>query len=114
MKEVLLIGVNAIAGGCLVVAFSLLSDVLKPKTFAGLFSAAPSVALASLGLTALVMDTGKAAVAAAAMVAGAVGMVAFCALAMVLEQKVGAIVSSALAWVTWAAAAGASFWLFVR
>jgi hypothetical protein len=35
------------AGGALVVAFALLSETLKPKRFAGLFSAAPAVALAA-------------------------------------------------------------------
>ena len=31
--------------------FAILGDPLKPKSFAGLFDAAPSVALATLGLT---------------------------------------------------------------
>jgi len=108
-----MIAAKAIAGGCLVVAFSMLSDRLKPKTLAGLFSGAPSVALASLALTAVAMGSGKTDVAATSMIAGAVGMVAFCAVAIALEQKVGAITSSALAWVSWAAAAGAVFWFFL-
>jgi len=109
-----MIAAKAIAGGCLVVAFSMLSDRLKPKTLAGLFSGAPSVALASLGLTALAMGSGKTALAATSMIAGAAGMVAFCAVAIALEQKVGAITSSAMAWISWAAVAGAVFWFFLR
>ena len=109
-----MIAAKAIAGGCLVVAFSMLSDRLKPKTLAGLFSGAPSVALASLGLTALAMGSGKTAVSATSMIAGAAGMVAFCAVAIALEQKVGAITSSAMAWISWAAVAGAVFWFFLR
>ena len=31
--------------------FALIADVLRPKGFAGLFAAAPSIALATLGLT---------------------------------------------------------------
>src|SRR2546429_9546149 len=89
MKEVLLIGLKALAGGTLVVAFAVLSDALKPKTFAGLFSAAPSVAVASLGVTTIAFGTGKAAQAAGAMVAGAIGLVAFCAAAMGLERRGG-------------------------
>jgi hypothetical protein len=38
------------AGGIVVSAFAVLGDVLRPKSFAGLFGAAPSVALATLGL----------------------------------------------------------------
>jgi hypothetical protein len=51
--------------------FTLIADVLKPKGFAGLFGAAPSVALASLGLT--IASHGKlyAAIEARSMVAGA-------------------------------------------
>jgi hypothetical protein len=97
-----------------VVAFAALSDVLKPKAFAGLFSAAPSVALASLALTAVVMSQAKASEAAATMVAGAVGMVAFCAVAALLEKRAGSIVSSGVAWLSWLACAGVVFWVFFQ
>jgi Protein of unknown function (DUF3147) len=40
-----------LVGGLIVSFFAALGDVLKPKSFAGLFSAAPSVALATLALT---------------------------------------------------------------
>jgi len=38
-------------GGAVVSAFALLGDLFKPKSFAGLFGAAPSVALATVALT---------------------------------------------------------------
>jgi Protein of unknown function (DUF3147) len=38
-------------GGTVVSLFAALADALRPKSFAGLFGAAPSVALATLGLT---------------------------------------------------------------
>ncbi len=38
-------------GGLIVSAFAVLGDLFKPKSFAGLFGAAPSVALATLALT---------------------------------------------------------------
>jgi hypothetical protein len=47
-SELLLRG---LVGGAIISVFALLGDVLKPKSFAGLFGAAPSVALASLALT---------------------------------------------------------------
>jgi hypothetical protein len=40
-----------LAGGIAVSAFATLGDILRPKSFAGLFGAAPSVALATLLLT---------------------------------------------------------------
>lgn len=39
-----------IAGGVIVSAFAILGDMLRPKSFAGLLGAAPSVALATLGI----------------------------------------------------------------
>jgi hypothetical protein len=39
-----------IAGGLIVSMFAILGDMLRPKSFAGLFAAAPSVALATLAL----------------------------------------------------------------
>jgi len=43
--------VRFLLGGAVVSAFAIIGDLLKPKSFAGLFGAAPSVALATLGLT---------------------------------------------------------------
>lgn len=54
MKELL---IRFLIGGTVVSLFSFMSDLFKPKTFAGLFGAAPSVALGSLGLT--VITQGK-------------------------------------------------------
>ena len=64
-------------GGLFVSAFSLISDLLKPKTFAGLFGAAPSIALATLALT--VMKEGKqyAAIEGRSMILGAVALFAY-------------------------------------
>jgi hypothetical protein len=42
--------IRFIAGGVVVSLFALLGDLLRPKSFAGLFGAAPSVALATLSL----------------------------------------------------------------
>jgi hypothetical protein len=42
--------VRFFVGGVVVSAFAMLGHVLRPKSFAGLFAAAPSVALATLGI----------------------------------------------------------------
>jgi hypothetical protein len=42
--------IRFVAGGVLVSLFAMVGDVLRPKSFAGLFGAAPSVALATLTL----------------------------------------------------------------
>jgi Protein of unknown function (DUF3147) len=71
LKEII---VRFLIGGFVVSAFSLISDLFKPKTFAGLFGAAPSVALATLGLA--VVKAGKPAAEAEArsMVLGAIAL----------------------------------------
>src|SRR5581483_7734808 len=60
-----------ILGGLIVSLFAVLGDILKPKSFAGVFGAAPSVALATLSLT--IHTNGKyyAATEARCMIAGA-------------------------------------------
>jgi uncharacterized membrane protein (GlpM family) len=60
-------------GGIMVSLFAFLADTLKPKSFAGLFGAAPSVALATLGLT--ILKDGKlyATTEARSMIVGAFG-----------------------------------------
>jgi hypothetical protein len=44
-------GLRFLAGGIAVSAFATLGDALRPKSFAGLFGAAPSIALATLLIT---------------------------------------------------------------
>lgn len=43
--------IRFLLGGAIVSIFAVLGDLFRPKSFAGLFGAAPSVALATLGLT---------------------------------------------------------------
>lgn len=52
--------------------FATLADVVKPKSFAGLLGAAPSVALASLGLAILTQGRNYAALESRSMSIGAV------------------------------------------
>ena len=66
-----------LVGGAIVTGFALLGNFFKPKSFSGLFGAAPSVALASLSLT--VMKDGKAyaSIEARSMIAGAIALCAY-------------------------------------
>jgi uncharacterized membrane protein (GlpM family) len=61
-------------GGLIVSAFALISDIFKPKTFAGLFGAAPSVALASLSIVVREESRNTAATEAGSMMVGAVAL----------------------------------------
>lgn len=59
-----------LVGGVIVSTFAVIGDVLRPKSFAGLFGAAPSVALATLALTLLSEGKSYAALEGRSMIAG--------------------------------------------
>jgi uncharacterized membrane protein (GlpM family) len=69
--------VRFLVGGAVVSAFAMLGDVLRPKSFAGLFGAAPSVALATLGIAVYQHGSGYAAVQSHAMMAGALALAVY-------------------------------------
>jgi hypothetical protein len=69
--------VRFVIGGVVVSAFAVLGDLFKPKSFAGLFGAAPSVALATVGLTVATEGAGYAATEARSMMAGAIAFFAY-------------------------------------
>ncbi|HZW80248.1 MAG TPA: DUF3147 family protein [Candidatus Deferrimicrobiaceae bacterium] len=76
MKDILL---RILIGGAVVSAFAMLGELLKPKSFAGLFGAAPSVSLATLALT--VMKEGKAyaSIEARSMLLGSIAFILYAA-----------------------------------
>ena len=69
--------IRFVVGGTIVSAFALLGDLLRPKGFAGLFAAAPSVALATLSLAAFTQGTDYAQIEARSMIFGAVALLLY-------------------------------------
>ncbi|HEV2304331.1 MAG TPA: DUF3147 family protein [Candidatus Acidoferrales bacterium] len=92
-----------LVGGAAVTAFALIGDLFKPKSFAGLFGGAPSVALATLGLTILKEGHGYAAVEARSMVLGAAAFVlcAFLMTRLFLRRKWPALRATATPIALW-------------
>lgn len=76
------IGLRVVIGGVVVSAFAMLGEMVKPKSFAGLFGSAPSIALATLGLAIIQHGKAYAVVEARSMILGAV---AFCVYAAVVS-----------------------------
>ena len=76
MKELV---IRFLIGGSVVSTFSIISDLFRPKTFAGLFGAAPSVALASLALTVMTEGKAVAATEARSMIIGAIALFIYAA-----------------------------------
>jgi uncharacterized membrane protein (GlpM family) len=102
VHEVLVIATKAIVGGCLVVVFALISESLEPKRFAGLFSAAPAVALASLTIILVTKSPHQARESVFGMLAGAVGMLAYAIAVVPLMRRTTAQRASVAALAVWA------------
>src|SRR5258705_12537157 len=91
MHQVMVLVVKAVNGGLFVVLFALLAETLSPKRFAGLFSAAPSVALANLSVTIIDKGAGDAHQNTIGMLVGAVALVIFCLTARRLVERYDAM-----------------------
>ena len=76
-----------VVGGLIVSAFAAVGGIVKPKSFAGLFGAAPSVALATLGLTIHASGKQFAATEGRSMIAGAFAFCLFAYVARLLLAK---------------------------
>jgi hypothetical protein len=108
-RDVAEVALKAAAGGLLVVAFAALAQMLMPKRFAGILSAAPSVALGSLLVTALFKTHQDIALSGRGMAVGAVAFTVYCVLAVPLVRRWGAWKGSAGALAGWAVVAAAGF-----
>ena len=105
-----------LVGGLIVSAFSATGDVLKPKSFAGLFGAAPSVAIATLSLTIAREGKAYAAMESRSMIAGSFALfcyVWFCAWLM-KKQNVHSTVATISALFVWFTFAIAAWFVYLR
>jgi uncharacterized membrane protein (GlpM family) len=101
VHPVVVLAIKALNGGLFVVAFALVGEVLDPKRFAGLFSAAPSVALANLSVTIIDKGPGDARQHTIGMLVGAVALVVFCVVARRSVDRFRAAIGSAIACGAW-------------
>jgi Protein of unknown function (DUF3147) len=69
--------IRFIVGGLMVSLFAIVGDVLRPKSFAGLFAAAPSVALATLYLALIREGDAYVSVEGRSMILGALALAAY-------------------------------------
>ncbi len=93
-----------LAGGIAVSAFAALGDTLRPKSFAGLFGAAPSIALATLLITLSQKGASYVAIEGHSMIVGALALAAYSWVVCVLLKKL-----SLSSWIASIAALGVWF-----
>jgi len=79
--------IRFLIGGVVVSFFSLIAEVIGPKTLAGVFGAAPSVGVATLAITAVAEGKEFAAQEGHAMIAGAIAFLIYARCCMWLTGK---------------------------
>ena len=89
--------------------------MLRPKSFAGLFSAAPSVALATLGIAIHQHGTAYVAVQGEFMMAGAVALAIYSVVVcqLLVRGRMGALSATLLSLMVWLVVAG-GLWAIIR
>jgi hypothetical protein len=105
-----------LVGGLVVSVFAALGDVLKPKSFAGLFGAAPSIALATLGLTVISDGKSYAAQEARSMIAGAAAFFVYAAACVhiLMKHSLPTAVTTASVLALWLIVAVSAWLIFLK
>ena len=100
IKELVL---RFLAGGVIVSLFAMLGGALKPKSFAGLLGAAPSVALATITLTVLKKGKPYAALEAKAMILGAIAFLLYALVVsrVLMRREYPVMTTTAVSLVVW-------------
>jgi hypothetical protein len=108
--------IRFIVGGLVVSLFAAFGDAVKPKSFAGLFAAAPSVAMATLRLA--MMTEGKlfVAVEARSMIFGAIALFFYAAVVvrLIMKYKLHAAPAAISGLAVWMICAIGSWYLLLR
>lgn len=106
-----LLVVKMLVAGSLVILFSILNEMITPHSLSGLLSAAPSIALANLGVAFIATGPVSVQQESLGMVAGGVAMVAYTLIAPWLVDRWGALRGSVVTLLAWCATAFASYLL---
>ena len=108
--------IRFLIGGLFVTAFAMIGDLFKPKSFAGIFGAAPSVALATLGLTIAKNGKGYAAMEARSMIAGAGALLVYCAIVtwVLKRNHMRALAAASSATAAWFVVGFGAWYLWLR
>lgn len=108
--------IRFVLGGAIVSAFAVLGDLLRPKSFAGLFAAVPSVALVSLALVFISRGDQYGAVEGRSMLVGAVALMSYGALVgnLLLRRHGPTIVIATAGVVVWALLAAVGSWMVLQ
>jgi hypothetical protein len=95
--------IRFVLGGAIVSAFAAIAELFEPKTFSGLFGAAPSVAIATLALTYGKLGPSATATSARWMLAGTIALFVYvtCCIWMCRWHRVSVWLGAAGSWLAW-------------
>ena len=95
--------IRFLVGGLVVSAFAVLGDILRPKSFAGLFGAAPSVALPTLAIATMQHGAAYASAQSATMIVGAVALAFYAVIVchLLMRAHLRALAATAVGTVAW-------------
>lgn len=99
--------VRFLLGGTVVSAFALIGCLFKPKSFAGLFGAAPSVGLGTLALAFAEKGAAYASLECRSMILGAVALGVYCFVVrrLIVGRRMRALPATLAAMLVWFAVA---------
>lgn len=111
-----LILIRFLIGGVSVSTFALLGDLFKPKSFAGLFGAAPSVALATLALAVAVDGRDNAAEQSTSMMASSIALFCYasCVSWIMMHRPWRAILVTIFCLPVWGIVSFGLWWLLLK
>lgn len=103
-------------GGLVVSAFAVIGGIFRPRTFSGLFGAAPTVALATLGLVFAKDGGAKVAIEGRSMLLGAVALFLYSLVTryLLLKWNWSSLPAAGAALLIWFAAAFGLWFLLLR
>ncbi len=100
--------IRFVLGGLIVATFAMAGEVFRPKTFSGIFGAAPSVAIVTLALAYAQHGVAYVATEARSMLVGSVALFVYAAASVFATKRTNVPVWLAAggAWIVWLATAG--------
>ena len=106
--------IRFIFGGFAVSAFAALGDICRPKSFAGIFGAAPSIAIATLSITFFKHGADYVAIEGRSMILGAFALALYslASCQLLMRFKLSGLASAIPAIVVWIATAFGLCWVF--
>jgi hypothetical protein len=103
MKEHMEYVIRFLVGGVVVSVFAVIGDVFRPRSFAGMFGAAPTIALATLGLVFAEQGADVASIEGRSMVMGTLALSVYSSFTshLLLKRNWSGLPSALLALAAW-------------